>query len=1319
MTMHASGIHAGGGRSYLRIVRAFAVTCLLAFGLVGADARSTDAEAAAPQFNCGGVNQAPCLFFGCGSGLVASRGLCVKRDSLGFPTNCGDWNELACEVWANLRPCKAGLVEHGFVLSGPRCKKPDETFPSQCGSLNQRACTIVEHMPSCKSTLVESFFTCVARDSDGFPTNCGGNGEFGCLQLQACKSDLVLDIPAGAKCLPCGEDGRFPCLNDLCKPGYRFNFNPFSPGCLAMGPNTEPDCACSVPPETTPPGEPIHGFADLHTHPFANLAFGGLQLWGKVFDPGGIRTALPWCDYATDVSAVSLTGDPVTPVPFLGVGIHGVGGTGAIFEALGMQGFGHDVRGVGAFEGWPKWKTIQHQQMYYKWIERAFRGGLKLMIVHAVNNEFLCSTGNRKAGFGCDDMAAVDRQLKAAKDLEAFVDAQSGGPGTGWFRIATSGAHAREIITSGKMAAVLGIEVDTLFGCRDNGTCTAANVLAQLDKYYNLGVRHVFPVHFFNNGYGAPAVYERDLSPINFLMTGAAYQTEDCSATYGFDGDDPVHCNVAGLTEIGEALIRGLIRKKMIIDVDHMSAKMLTDVLGIVEAENYPVVSGHSEFLDITAGERKAERVLTSDFADRIRNLGGMFAPILAQKTTDLTTAFGDKVENNCSHSSKSWAQAYLYAVEKMKGGTLPPAVGIGSDLNGGIESIGPRFGTDACADKIVETAMQSPTTRVTYPFVAHGRAASQTFNQLRTGDRSWDINTDGVANVGLLPDFIQDLKEVGLSDEDLAPLFRSAEHYVAMWERIGARGTAPPTTAATIAPLANAAGWHNSDVAITFAATPAPGGQGISGITYGATGAHPISTTTAPGAMTSIALAQEGATEVSFHARDLGGAIETAKELAIQIDRTPPLAHATVAPGAPNDAGWYNTPVTVSFTGTDTMSGVADCDEPVVLSADGATQFASGACRDVAGNQSQPARAEGINLDQTPPQLTVPSAGSFEAAQPLTMIADSEALIGFLGAASAQDALDPAPEIGHDAPLELPLGTTTVTFVATDRAGNAVESATSVTLRGRPALAWMPAAAVYGTPVTAAQLNAAAVFGGAPVPGTFEYSIPAGVVLNAGVHVLSVTFTPDDHSRYLATKGIANFIVAPARLTIAADDKEMVLKGSLPGLTARFNGFVNNDTPASLDVAPSLHTDATGMSVGTFPITVAGAQDGNYDIAFVEGRLSVIYIFNGFASPIEPGGTYRANRTLPLKFSLSAADGTPANQATAMLRVEPIGPDDQLAEPLDVDVAGTGDEGMRFRFSGDHYQFNLSTHGWNPGRYRLTALLDDGRSHWIEIVLR
>ena len=46
-----------------------------------------------------------------------------------------------------------------------------------------------------------------------------------------------------------------------------------------------------------------------------------------------------------------------------------------------------------------------------------------------------------------------------------------------------------------------------------------------------------------------------------------------------------------------------------------------------------------------------------------------------------------------------------------------------------------------------------------------------------------FDINIDGMAHYGMLPDFLQDLRNIGLTAEDLAPLFRSAFAYIQMWE--------------------------------------------------------------------------------------------------------------------------------------------------------------------------------------------------------------------------------------------------------------------------------------------------------------------------------------------------------------------------------------------------------------------------------------------------------------------------------------------------------------------------------------------------------
>ena len=45
-----------------------------------------------------------------------------------------------------------------------------------------------------------------------------------------------------------------------------------------------------------------------------------------------------------------------------------------------------------------------------------------------------------------------------------------------------------------------------------------------------------------------------------------------------------------------------------------------------------------------------------------------------------------------------------------------------------------------------------------------------------------WDYNFDGTAHYGLMPDFFQDLSNVGMVPQDLSPLFRSAEDFAQMW---------------------------------------------------------------------------------------------------------------------------------------------------------------------------------------------------------------------------------------------------------------------------------------------------------------------------------------------------------------------------------------------------------------------------------------------------------------------------------------------------------------------------------------------------------
>lgn len=57
--------------------------------------------------------------------------------------------------------------------------------------------------------------------------------------------------------------------------------------------------------------------------------------------------------------------------------------------------------------------------------------------------------------------------------------------------------------------------------------------------------------------------------------------------------------------------------------------------------------------------------------------------------------------------------------------------------------------------------------------------------------DRDFDVNLEGMAHYGLLPDFLQDAKNVGLDAQRMAPLFMGAEDYIEMWERAETRAAA------------------------------------------------------------------------------------------------------------------------------------------------------------------------------------------------------------------------------------------------------------------------------------------------------------------------------------------------------------------------------------------------------------------------------------------------------------------------------------------------------------------------------------------------
>jgi hypothetical protein len=150
--------------------------------------------------------------------------------------------------------------------------------------------------------------------------------------------------------------------------------------------------------------------------------------------------------------------------------------------------------------------------------------------------------------------------------------------------------------------------------------------------------------------------------------------------------------------------------------------------------------------------------------------------------------------------SSHSWATPDAYPRIYREGGFITPYAGDSTGFVGKwrrhVGWADPRYywGIGYGADMNGLGAQGDPrgasvANPVTYPFKGLNGV---TVRRQTAGQRTWDINTDGVAQYGLYPDWIADLAQVAGSDgaaitEDMT---RGSEAYLQMWER--AEGIAP-----------------------------------------------------------------------------------------------------------------------------------------------------------------------------------------------------------------------------------------------------------------------------------------------------------------------------------------------------------------------------------------------------------------------------------------------------------------------------------------------------------------------------------------------
>ena len=195
------------------------------------------------------------------------------------------------------------------------------------------------------------------------------------------------------------------------------------------------------------------------------------------------------------------------------------------------------------------------------------------------------------------------------------------------------------MINAGKLAVVMGIETSVPFGCTQklgvpDLKCTTATIDKQLDEVRKMGVSQMELVNKFDNALsgvaGDEGTHRLLVNAANMLETGSPWRMQTCDpndpevhdtdqdTSAPIDSDAlpaqdalfgavakasgvilpsvPVypakhHCNSLGLTELGAHTIKGLAKRHMLFDPDHMSVKARKASLDLVESLKYSGVA--------------------------------------------------------------------------------------------------------------------------------------------------------------------------------------------------------------------------------------------------------------------------------------------------------------------------------------------------------------------------------------------------------------------------------------------------------------------------------------------------------------------------------------------------------------------------------------------------------------------------------------------------------------------------------------------------------------------------------------------------------
>ena len=302
--------------------------------------------------------------------------------------------------------------------------------------------------------------------------------------------------------------------------------------------------------------------------------------------------------------------------------------------------------------------------------------------------------------------------------------------------------------------------------------CTAGQIDRQIDEVHAMGVRQMELVNKFDNALAGVAGDSGTIAPFvnlaNLLETGSFWDMRKCPAP-----QDPAWRTTTQLTSVpagrpAQDALFGAIAKLHLggaLPIYPAAADLQPTWPDVARRPHDRAHGREAHDLRSRPHERQGPEVVAGPAPSSSGTPASSPATPGRRRTpTRGSTRPGGVITPYAGDSTgfvEKWEQHLAWADPRYYFG-----FGFGADING-LGAQGNARGADA-------------PNKVTYPFDGLGGVS---IDQQVSGERTYDINVDGVAHYGLYPDWIEDLRKLGGENiaEDMA---RGAEAYLQMWER-------------------------------------------------------------------------------------------------------------------------------------------------------------------------------------------------------------------------------------------------------------------------------------------------------------------------------------------------------------------------------------------------------------------------------------------------------------------------------------------------------------------------------------------------------